>query len=83
MNRRVNILQNIDWITIGIFVILVIAGWFSIYGAVYNFEDVGFWSFSERYGKQLVWIGCSFLIAIVLIRIDSRIYSIFSYVFYG
>jgi rod shape determining protein RodA len=83
LNRRVNILQNIDWITIGIFVILVIAGWFSIYGAVYNFEDVGFWSFSERYGKQLVWIGCSFLIAIVLISIDSRIYSIFSYVFYG
>lgn len=83
MNRRVNILQNIDWITIGIYVALIIAGWFSIYGAVYNFEDAGFWSFSERYGKQLVWIGCSFLIATILISMDSRVYSIFAYVFYG
>lgn len=69
--------------TIGIYLILVIMGWFSIYGAVYNFEEAPFWDFSFRYGKQLVWIGCAILIGTVLLMLDSRIYNVLSYVFYG
>ncbi|MCQ2217163.1 MAG: rod shape-determining protein RodA [Paludibacteraceae bacterium] len=76
-------MQNVDWFTIGIYIVLVIAGWFSIYGAVYNFEDTPFWDFSVRYGKQLVWIGCSIVIAIVLLSLDNRVYSMFAYVIYG
>jgi rod shape determining protein RodA len=66
-----------------LYLILVIAGWFTIYGAVYNFEDAHFWDFSYRYGKQLVWIVFAFLIAAVLLTLDSRVYSIFSYFIYG
>ncbi len=69
--------------TIGIYLILVILGWFSIYGAVYNFEEAPFWDFSFRYGKQLVWIGCAIVIGIVLLMLDSRIYNVLAYVFYG
>ena len=43
MSRRINIINNIDWITIGIYLLLVVAGWFCIYGAVYNMEEVPFW----------------------------------------
>lgn len=83
MSRQISITKNIDWITIILYLLLVVAGWFSIYGAVYNFEDNAFWDFSQRYGKQLVWIGFSFVIAAVLLALDSRVYSIFAYVFYG
>jgi len=58
-------------------------GLVSIYGAVYNFEDTVLWDFSQRYGKQLVWIGFSFVIAAVLLALDNRVYSIFAYFFYG
>ena len=58
-------------------------GLISIYGAVYSFEDSPIWDFSRRYGKQLVWIGFSFVIAAVLLTLDSRVYSIFAYFFYG
>ena len=76
-------MQNVDWFSIGIYIVLVIAGWFSIYGAVYNFEDTPFWDFSVRYGKQLVWMGCALLIAVVLLSLDNRVYSIFAYVIYA
>jgi rod shape determining protein RodA len=58
-------------------------GLVSIYGAVYNFEDSALWDFSQRYGKQLVWIGLSFVIAAILLTLDNRVYSIFAYFFYG
>lgn len=76
-------MHNVDWFTVGIYIVMVIAGWFSIYGAVYNFEDTPFWDFSVRYGKQLVWIGCSAVIAIVLLTLDNRVYSTFAYVIYA
>jgi rod shape determining protein RodA len=66
-----------------LYLILVIAGWFTIYGAVYNFEDTHFWDFSYRYGKQLVWIAFAFVIAAILLMLDNRVYSIFSYLIYG
>ena len=72
-SRRINIVKNLDWVTIGIYLILVIMGWFSIYGAVYNFEEAPFWDISFRYGKQLVWIGCAIVIGVVLLMLDSRL----------
>jgi rod shape determining protein RodA len=66
-----------------LYLVLVILGLAAIYGAVYNFEDTALWDFSKRYGKQLVWIGLSFVIATVLLMLDSRIYSSFAYFIYG
>ncbi len=81
-SRRTDIVKNLDWITIGIYLILVIMGWFSIYGAVYNFEEAPFWDISFRYGKQLVWIGCAIVIGVVLLMLDSRLYNVLSYAIY-
>ena len=83
MSRRINIINNIDWITIGIYLLLVVAGWFCIYGAVYNMEEVPFWDTDYRYGKQLMWIGLSFVIALFLMLLDSKIYNYFAYHIYA
>lgn len=82
-SRRINILSNIDWVTIAIYFLLVIAGWFCIYGAVYNMEEVPFWDFNYRYGKQLIWIGLASVIALFLMLLDSKIYNIFAYHIYA
>lgn len=81
--RNENILNNIDIWTIGLYIALVIFGWVSIYGASYNFDDSDFWDFSQRFGKQLVWIGCSVVIAAVLLMLDVKIYTTLAYVIYG
>jgi len=79
MNRRINVWSNVDWLTIGLYLILVFLGWINIYSAVYNEEHQSILDFSQRYGKQLVWISAAFIIAILIMIIDSNFYSLFAY----
>ncbi len=82
MSRTNSVWQQLDWWTVLLYTILVLGGWLSIYGASYNFDNASIFSFSERSGKQLVWIGASFIIAFVLIMADDRIYETFAYPVY-
>lgn len=83
MNRSVNIWARLDKITIVIFLLLVIIGWFNIYAAVYNEEHSRIIDLSQRYGKQFVWILATFVIAVFVVVTDSRFYSFFAYFIYG
>lgn len=83
MTRNVNILRRIDRITTGIFLILLIIGWFNIYAAVYNEEHTRIFDFTQRYGKQFVWIIATLVLAIVTVVIDNRFYFFFAYFIYG
>jgi rod shape determining protein RodA len=83
MKRSVNIWNGIDKISILLFLVLVIIGWFNIYAAVYNEERSGMLDLSQRYGKQFVWILASLVIAIFVVIIDNRFYFFFSWFIYG
>ena len=83
MRRKINIWADIDKVTIMLFFILVIIGWFNIYSAVYNEENKGIFDFSQRYGKQFIWIIASFLIAGFIVIIDTRFYIFFARFIYG
>lgn len=83
MERRINIWRAVDWISIILFLILVIMGWLNIYAAVYNEEHSKIFDFSQRYGKQLIWIITTLVIALALLYIDNRFYFFFGYFFYG
>ena len=80
--REISIWKSIDWYTIGLYTVLVFIGWVSIYAASYNFDDASIFDFSERSGKQLLWIGLSFGIAFVLLMLDSRMYEALAYPIY-
>lgn len=82
-SRRGNILVNIDWITVAIYLILVFLGWINIYSATYNESHVSIFDISQKYGKQLIWIGAAIIIAIFTLIIDSKFYSSFAYVLYA
>ncbi len=83
MARRNNIWANLDWLTVIIYLILIFLGWINIYAAVFNEEHASILDMSQRYGKQLIWIGAAIVIAIMLLIIDSKFYVFFAYVFYG
>jgi rod shape determining protein RodA len=83
MRERTGILQNIDWITVLIYLLLVLTGWVNIYAAVYNEEHSSIIDFSQRYGKQLIWIIASLVIAFIIILIDAKFFSTFAYLIYG
>ncbi len=82
MKRTVNVWANLDWFTVLLYLILVIMGWINIYAAVYSEEHSSILDFEMRYGKQLIWIGAAILIAIIVLSIDTRVYSFFSYFLY-
>ncbi len=67
--------QNVDWLTIALFLILVLMGWGNIYAAVYDEEHASIFDLSQRYGKQLMWIGTSILIIAVIFILDGSIYQ--------
>lgn len=81
--RNVSLWKSIDWLTISIYVILIVAGWFSICGASYDFSDRDFFDFSTRAGKQFIWIICSLGLGFVLLMLEDRMYNMFSYIIYG
>lgn len=82
MSERDSIWKNIDWVTIAIYLVLVVCGWFSVCGASYNFGDQDLLDFSTRAGKQFVWIICSFGLGFVLLMLDDKLYDVFAYLIY-
>src|SRR5210317_2017598 len=83
MRERQGILHNIDWITVTLVMILAFIGWINIYSAVYNEEHSSIFDFSQRYGKQLIWIFAAMALALVIIIIDASFFITFAYVIYG
>lgn len=65
-----------------LYLLLVFMGWFNIYAAVYNEEYSSIFEFSQRYGKQLIWIIAAMFIVVSIMLIESRFYPFFAYPFY-
>ncbi len=82
MKREINLLKNIDWLTILIYFILMMLGWVNIYAAVYDNEHQNIFDFSQRYGKQLIWIFASIFLCVIILIIDNKFYFAFSYLIY-
>ena len=82
-SRNGNILQHVDWVTIGLFLLLVFFGWLNIYGASYTFDQTSIFDFSNRAGKQFVWIMGSVVLGIILLLIDYKTYDVLAYFTYG
>ena len=80
--RKSNIWVSLDWWTVAIYLILVVAGWLNIYASSYNFDQVSIFNLSGRAGMQMIWIFASLVIGFSLLMIDSDWYSIFAYWIY-
>jgi len=83
VKRTVNIWGGIDKTAIVLFLLLALMGWINIYAAVYNEEHSGLLDFSQRYGKQFLWIIASLILAVFIVIIDNRFYFFFSWIIYG
>lgn len=68
------IFMSLDWVTIGLYVVLLFWGWFSVCGACYDYHHPDLFSFELNSGKQFVWILSSLLLAGALLLIEKRFY---------
>ncbi len=78
-----SLFYGVDRITVLTYGLLVFMGWLNIYAAVYNEEHQNIFDTSQKYGKQLIWIGGAVIIAFSILLIDAGFYTVFSYWFYG
>jgi len=82
VRRTSDIINNIDWITVIAYFVLVVLGWANIYAAVYNEDHISIFDISQRYGKQLIWISVAIVLIIAILLIESKFYEYFAYIVY-
>ena len=70
MRKQENFWRNVDWLTVLLYLSLLVYGWLSLYSASGSGESGSIFSLSERYGKQLLWIGLALLLAFMILVTD-------------
>ena len=72
-NKNPTVLGSLDWLTIAIYVALLIFGWVSVCGASYTYGETDIFSTSSRSGMQIVWIATSLVLGLVILLLDDRL----------
>lgn len=82
--RREDISGKMDWLTVLIYLVMVLLGWLNIYAAVYD-ETVhsSIFDLSLNSGRQLIFIAVSGIIILAILVVDMRFYEATAYLIYG
>jgi rod shape determining protein RodA len=81
--KNQSVRKNIDWITVLIYTLLVLIGWANIYSADSTPDTTYIFDITQNYGKQLIFIGFTVLLIIIILTIDAKFYERFSSIIYG
>ncbi|APG61068.1 rod shape-determining protein RodA [Christiangramia salexigens] len=71
-----------DWISIIIYLILVLFGWANIYSASLGTDTGSYLDLDQPYGKQALFIGLSVFLIIIVLSIEAKFYQRFSSIIY-
>ena len=82
-DKQPSVLRSIDWWTILIYLALLSLGWMSVCGASYTYGETDIFSLDSRSGMQIVWIGTSIVLGLVILLLDDRFYDTFAYIIFG
>jgi len=74
---------KIDWVSISIWIVLCVIGWFNIRAAVFDPQHASLISLSTNYGKQFLYIIVCMLVASAILIIDGKFYNYISPILYG
>ncbi len=73
---------NFDWITIILFLLLVIFGWINIISASHVGEVTSYFDRSKPYGTQALFILFTFALIILILAIEAKFYERFASIIY-
>ena len=77
--------HNIDWISIVIYMALVIMGWLNIYSSSLSSvaEETSIFDFTQIYGKQFLFIMFTIPIIFVILFVEPKFYEKFSIIIFA
>ena len=78
MKREESLFGNIDWTLFIVFAVMVLIGIANVYSAAYNPKAPFLFDFSHKYGKQIMWVGFSTFLGLLVFLIDASIYRKFA-----
>lgn len=82
MVRNDSTTRDIDWLTVCIYLGLVLTGWLMIYAVGYSPETANIFDLGTRHGVQMVWVGASIAVGFVIMLIDGKFFRTFAYPIY-
>lgn len=80
--KNQSVINNIDWITVFIYTILVIMGWMNIYSASLPIEETSIFDLSQIYGRQILFIFLTIPLILIILSMEAKIFEKYSTVFY-
>ncbi len=83
MRHENKIWQDIDWMMIFMYLIIVLLGVVTIYSADFNEKHAAIFDLQSEHGKQLMWIGISIFLGLIIMLLDSSFIQKQAYIFYG
>ncbi|NJW53141.1 rod shape-determining protein RodA [Salinimicrobium oceani] len=75
-------ISQFDWLSIFIYILLVLIGWVNIYSASLDDAATSFFDLDQIYGKQMLFIILSVFLIIILLSLEAKFYERFSSVIY-
>ncbi|MBP6373954.1 MAG: rod shape-determining protein RodA [Flavobacterium sp.] len=82
--KNQSVTNNLDWISVILYLVLVILGWLNIYSSSLALSDSNFvFDFSQPYGKQLLYLFLTIPLVFVILAVDGKFYEKFSTVLYA
>ncbi|MEO0037819.1 MAG: Peptidoglycan glycosyltransferase MrdB [Bacteroidota bacterium] len=82
--KNQSITNHIDWISVGLFITLVLMGWLNIYSSSLSAVtgDSTIFDLSQFYGKQLLYIVLTIPLILVLLFVEGKFYEKYSSIIY-
>ena len=81
--KNQSVSNNIDWISILLYAVLVIMGWMTIYSASLPETETSVFDMGQIYGKQIFFITLSIPLIFVILTVDAKIYEKYALIFFG
>lgn len=82
MNRENHRGFKFDWVIIVLFLLLVSFGWLNIMSASHVGEIENYFDMSQLYGKQLVFLGLTFVLIVLILSVEAKFYERFASIIY-
>ncbi len=81
--KNQSVRNHIDWISVFIYIALVVMGWLNIYSSSLSLTDDNMiFDFGQVYGKQLLFVILSIPLTFIILSLDGKFYERFAGVIY-
>ncbi|HLA56920.1 MAG TPA: rod shape-determining protein RodA [Flavobacterium sp.] len=81
--KNQSVTNNLDWISVFIYIVLVIMGWLNIYSSSLSLDENTAFDMGQVYGKQLVFIILTIPLIFLILAVEGKFYEKFSSIIFG